>query len=131
MDIDVADRSSKAMHEPVEVRVCLCESKKRSHRSVREDSEEDFRWEVGEIVDLCGAFLLLSTLSSHVHGQALALPAVLLVGHGDVVLGDAVDALRRLLCRDWAMLGIGFLFKDRQRQTLDESRFSGERNTCS
>jgi hypothetical protein len=46
-------------------------------------------------------------------------------------LGDAVDALRRLLCRDWAMLGIGFLFKDRQRQTLDESRFSGERNTCS
>lgn len=73
--------------------MCLGEIEEGLHRNVREDSDEDIWWHVGEIVDLCYSFLFLSTSSSHVHWEAFSFPAVLLIRHLES-LGFDVDLLR-------------------------------------
>jgi hypothetical protein len=85
-DREVTDYGCVVVHEPSEMRVCLGEIKKTFDRNVGEDSEKDFRWHVGEIVDLSSSFLFLSGSASHVRRETtLSLPVALLVSHHETL----------------------------------------------
>lgn len=76
----------------------LREVEEGGHRHVGDDSQEEFGFEVGEIINRCFCFLKLATLDSHVNRDARPLLSVLLVRH----LEDwsDVDGLQNQRCSD-------------------------------